>query len=102
MSAAAKTQIIERVIDHSDGFTIAKEQDCEEIIKAIKATGDLRRRITNTQHSQKYIGSVPNLVAVAWAKEWGVRPFSREWLEKTKKRLLSDPNWRSLRAPQKT
>lgn len=100
MSAAAKTRIIEQVIDRHDGFTIAKEQDCEEIIKAIQATGDLRRRLTNTQHSQKYLGSVPSLVAVAWAKEWGVRPFSREWLQKAKKRLLSDPNWRSLRAPQ--
>ena len=100
MNAAARTQIIERVIDRPDGFVIAKQQDCEEILKAIQATGDLRRRLSNTQHSQKYLGSVPNVVAIEWAKEWGGRPFSREWLQKSKKRLLSDPNWRSLRAPQ--
>lgn len=89
----------ERFVDTSTGFHLVKEQDCEQIIKAIKAAPEhmVRRRV-NTQNSQRYIGSVPNVLAIAWAKEWGVRVYSKEWTERVVKRLKHDPNWSLLRA----
>ena len=91
----------EFIVDKQDlsGFHIVKEQDCEQIIKAIKAAPEhmVRKRL-NTQNSQKYLGSVPNILAVAWAREWGVPLYSRQWTERVAKRLRHDPNWRQLRA----
>jgi hypothetical protein len=97
--------IRERIIDgdKSKGeFHIIKTQDCEGIMKAIHAIPDhiMRSRI-NTQYSQRYVGSVPNVVALRWAHEWGVKLYSKEWLEKTRHRLKFDPNWRKLRMDQK-
>lgn len=98
MAAAGK--ITEKVIDTSTGFIIAKEQDCEDMIKAIKAAGETQRRRVNTQAGQKYLGSVPILAAQVWAKEWGVRIYSKEWLERAGKRLRNEPDWMKLRARQ--
>lgn len=92
----------EFIIDKQDrsGFHIVKQQDCEAIIKAIQAAPEhmVRQRL-NTQNSQKYLGSVPNILAIAWAKEWGVRLYSKAWTERVAQRLRNDPNWRQLRAP---
>lgn len=91
----------ELIVDKTDksGFHIVKQQDCEQIIKAIKAAPEhmVRARL-NTQNSQKYLGSVPSVLAVAWAKEWGVKLFSKEWSKLSADRLKNDPNWRQLRA----
>lgn len=91
----------EFIVDKQDlsGFHIVKQQDCERIIKAIKAAPEhmVRKRL-NTQNSQKYLGSVPSVLAVAWAKEWGVKLFSKEWSQLSAQRLKHDPNWRQLRA----
>ena len=95
--------IHERIVDGdaSKGeFHILKTQDCEPMFEAIKALGDNAIRKINTQHGRKYLGSVPNLLAINWAKEWGVRPFSKEWTEKAKHRLKHDPDWNLLRARQ--
>ena len=91
--------VSERLIDTDTGFLLVKEQDCEQIIKAIKAAPEhmVRTRV-NTQNSQKYVGSVPTILAVHWAKEWGVRLYSKEWTMKAHSRITKDPNWRLLRA----
>lgn len=94
-------QIAEQIVDTTDGFAIVKQQDCDKIIQAIQATGDMARRTTNTQHSLRYTGSIPMILAAAWAEEWGVRLLSNEWREKAAQRLLNDPDWRSLRAPKR-
>lgn len=87
----------EFIVDGTDCFHIVKVQNCDAILQAIKETPDHMVRTVNTQHSQKYVGSVPNVVALNWAKEWGVRLYSKEWLQKARHRLKHDPDWRSLR-----
>lgn len=92
--------VLSRYIDTNNrnaevGFALLKQQDVEPIMKAIAEMPDhmVKQRINA---SQKYIGSVPNVMAVAWAKEWGVRLYSREWTEKARKRL-DDPDYAALR-----
>lgn len=88
---------VERIDTLSDGrFRILSQQDCEAVITLMRET-DTRRLRPSTQDATKLIGSVPNLLAVAWAQEWGVKLLSREWIERAQKRLKHDPNWRSLR-----
>lgn len=86
--------------DKKNTFHIVKTQDCEGIIKAIKELPDHNPYTGNTQDAHKYVGTVPNLCAVNWAKEWGVPPYSKEWLKKTVQRLKFDPDWKQLRASQ--
>lgn len=81
----------------SEAFQIVRVQDCEAMLTAIRETSDHMVKAVNTQNSHNYIGSVPNIVALNWAQEWGVKLYSREWLAKTRHRLKHDPDWRSLR-----
>lgn len=90
-------QITEGYFINGDDVSLVKQQDCEPIIKAIHEVPDMVRRVVNTQSSNRYIGSVPNLIAVEWAKEWGVRLYSHEWKQKAAYRLKNDPNWSKLR-----
>lgn len=95
-------QIKERFVDGSDGkLHLVKEQDCEGILRAIKDLPDLVVQKKLRAASNRLIGSVPNILAVAWAKEWGVRLYSREWLEMSMKRVKHDPNWSALRVKYK-
>lgn len=92
--------IRELFVDTNDAkstFHLVKQQECDKILTAIRETPDHAFIRTNTQNSQKYLGSVPNIVALSWAKEWGVRLYSREWLEKVRHRLKHDPDWKYLR-----
>lgn len=91
---------VERIVDGSDGkFHILKTQDCSAVLTAMREIKDVKKALRpSTQDSTKLIGSVPNLLAVSWANEWGVTLFSKEWTEKARKRLKSDPDWRLLRA----
>lgn len=76
-----------------------KQQDCEAVITLMREAADMRRsRRPNTQEHMRLLGSVPNVLALAWANEWGVKLFSKEWLEKTKARLRHDPDWKLLRS----
>lgn len=92
--------VLERYIDTNNrnaevGFALLKQQDVEPIMKAIAEMPDhmMKRRI---DASTKFIGTVPNVMAVAWAKEWGVKLYSREWTERARKRL-DDPDYSGLR-----
>ena len=97
----------ERFVDERGGvggkdtdalFHIVREQDCQGIIDAIKAAPSyMARKKPSTQDSQRWVGSVPNLMAVQWAKEWGVKLYSKEWVALAGKRLKTDPNWKQLR-----
>lgn len=94
------SNVRERIIDTKDDrgtFHIYKQQDCEKMMDAIRDLPSYLREQRKTQEGVKYLGSVPNLLAVAWAKEWGVRLYGREWLQLTKRRLKHDPNWNRLR-----
>lgn len=90
----------ERFVERSDGSLVQiKTQDCDAVIAAMREVSEMQvRRRVNTQDHMKLLGSVPNVLALAWANEWGVAVYSKEWLEKTKNRLRNDPNWRLLRA----
>lgn len=93
----------EFIIDENDAkstFHIVKTQDCAGVLQAIKELPDHMQYSANTQDSHSFVGTVPNLVAVNWAKEWGVRLYSKEWLIKTTHRLKFDPDWKQLRASQ--
>ena len=93
----------EHIIDENDDkntFHIVKTQDCEGVIKAVNEMADHAQHTVNTQSSHNFVGTVPNLVAINWATEWGVRLYSKEWLAKTTHRLKNDPDWSALRAPQ--
>ena len=95
--------VTERIVDTNDvkgTFHIVKNQDCEGIIKVLHELNDHVPVKRSTQVTRRLVGTVPNIVAVQWAKEWGVRLYSREWAEKVHKRLKTDPNWVALRAPQ--
>ena len=95
--------ITERIIDENDAkntFHIVKTQDCEAMLNALKELPDHLRHRVDTQDSQKHVGTVPNIVALNWAREWGVRLYSREWLTKANDRLKNDPDWSALRARQ--
>ncbi len=98
------TTIREHIVDGDKSageFHIVKTQDCEDILKVIKEMPDHNmKQIINTQKGHRYLGSVPNLIAVEWAKEWGVRLYSKEWNEKAARRLKHDPDWNSLRMRQ--
>lgn len=103
MPAVAENQgeVVERLIDRSDGSIVqVKTQDCEAVITLMREYAEMAPRRVNTQDSTKLLGSVPNVIALSWAQEWGVQLFSKEWLAKTKHRLRHDPDWRSLRAGQ--
>lgn len=97
---AAAGQVREYFVDRPNGgFHLVKEQECDAILKAIKEAPDLMvRRRLDTQNSQKYVGSVPNILAIHWAKEWGVKLYSKEWTRLAHQRITKDPNWRLLRA----
>lgn len=93
----------ERIVDgdaSTGEFHIVKTQDCSKILDAMKALPDHMVQKVCTQHSHNYVGTVPNIIAVQWSREWGVKLYSKEWLEKTSQRLKHDPNWKGLRAPQ--
>lgn len=95
-------QIRERFVDGSDGkLHLVKTQDCEAILRTIKEMPDhvVQKKMRNA--SNRLVGSVPNILAVAWAKEWGVKLYSREWIEMSMKRLKNDPNWSALRVKYK-
>ena len=99
----AGTAVREWSVDENDlksTFHLVKTQDCEPIMKAISAIPAEQRAKFNTQRGHKYLGSVPNVVALSWAKEWGVRLYSKEWQAKSVDRLKHDPTWNRLRAPQ--
>lgn len=89
----------ERFVFDSDGkIHHVKTQDCDAVITLMREYGDMAPRRVNTQDSMKLLGSVPNVLALSWAQEWGVKLFSKEWLAKTRHRLRHDPDWRNLRA----
>lgn len=92
----------ERIVDNAvrdHSFSIIRTQDCDEIIKGVKASSDLKTSTRpNTQRSQKYLGSVPNILAVEWAKEWNVTLYSKEWMQLAARRLKYDSRYAKLRA----
>ena len=95
--------IREHFVDENDAkntFHLVKTQDCEAILNTMKELPDHMRYTGNSQHTHRYVGTVPIIIAVQWAREWGVKLYSREWQEKTSSRLKTDPNWKGLRAPQ--
>lgn len=87
----------ETLFEDHEGLIVLRSQECDKILQAVKEAKDYEVRTVNTQRSQRYLGSVPNVVAVSWAQEWGVKLFSAEWSEKASRRLKHDPDWKYLK-----
>lgn len=68
---------------------VKKTQDCEEIIRAI-------RSVERKHKNLRYEGSIPNVIALEWAKECGAPLFSKEWKEYAMRQMKS-PNYKFLR-----
>ena len=79
------------------GFlTIRKTQDVEPIIKAVHDMPDQITAAKYRRQATRYIGSVPAVIGLQWAKEAGVRYLSKEWREVCV-RKLKEPEWSKLK-----
>ncbi len=96
---AQNSPIREREVDDfSEGVThIIKTQDIEPIMKTIHAIPDMARRTANTQVASRLLGSIPTIIALKWAKESGTTIYSREFFAYSRKKLLTDPDFKHLR-----
>lgn len=98
MSKIIHTAANERIVSYGDGtFALAKTQDVEPVIKAVQSMSNTFTRTQRKKSEMHYVGSIPVLVGVQWAKEWGVRLYSKEFMRLAAKRLKTDPNWAKLR-----
>lgn len=91
------TRITTQSVDTDNKLVIKKTQDFEPLLTFVD---DAATNITVQRRRDSAVrltGTIPDLVAVSWAREWGVRLYSREWLEKAHQRVKHDPNWRKLR-----
>jgi len=89
--------IIDKYVANADGgLTILRQQDCEEILKVVHFLPDAMSMKKVAKSPRKLVATVPNIFIVQWAKEAGVRPYSREFHEVLQKKL-KDPEFSRLR-----
>lgn len=75
----------------SDGkLVVIKTQDVEPIINAIHHMPDVMDRRKIAKAARRYLATVPNIIALQWAKESGTRLYSKEWQEVVMKKLKTD------------
>ncbi len=73
--------------DKADGnLIISKTQNVDELLRAINFLEAPRNTYGK---SLKYLGSIPNVLALEWAKECGHPLYSKEWKEYSLKKLRS-------------
>jgi len=85
----ANSPIREHTVDHGEGrFSIVKTQDVEPMLRAIHELPDLAKRRQYAQ-GRRLLGSVPNVIALQWARESGLRLYSTEWMQYARKKLQS-------------
>lgn len=79
---------------------VRRTQDVEQILKAIHEIPDHMSRRSAASSGMKYVGSIPNLIAVHWATESGTRLYSKEWLAYARNKM-DDPTWAKLKVSYK-
>lgn len=90
----------ERIIDGDKSrgeFHIVKSMDVEPMLKALQELPEHIRYKRSTQSGVRHLFSLPPLIAVTWAREWGVSLYSHEFNELARSRVMNDPNWQKLR-----
>lgn len=90
------TKIVEKYLydQHEQVHRVVRTADVQGELDAIAG---LREHIVpNTGPAQgKYLGTVPNIIAVQWAKECGAAIGTKEW-GKYAKTKLADGTWKKL------
>lgn len=92
--------VTEKWIDDPDEvgkFHVLKTQDCEKILKTINELPDYVISEQMRKSAQRLIGTVPNVMAVAWAQEWGCKLYGKEWLDNAAKRVEHDGRYAKLK-----
>jgi hypothetical protein len=82
-----------RVVHDDRKLTIVKTQNVDEALKAIDGLRENTRKNSGPGRG-RHVGSVPVVLALAWAKEWGCAPGSAEWNRLAAARLRSDEFFR--------
>ncbi len=75
-----------------DGFAIHSEMDVEPILEANKARQSMGRAYYAKDPDMWHLASVPNILLLQWAQEYGIPPdkvFSDEFAEITGRKLAS-------------
>lgn len=70
---------------------IMSVQDCEPLVEMNKVRSEKLDRKGNFW----YVGTIPNVIMMRWAKECGHKMYSPEWNEYARKQLMSG-NYRAF------
>lgn len=76
--------------------TIIKTQNVDAILRTIHELPEHMSRRKVAKSGQRLIGTVPNVIALKWAQESGLRLYSKEWMAYARKKL-DDPEWAKLK-----
>jgi hypothetical protein len=89
--ALASAVTTEHVVDTDDETVheVRTQHDIDSIIAYNRHLADNMHRPYYGHDAMRRVGTIPLIVAEQWAKEAGVRPFSREFQEVVKKKLMS-------------
>lgn len=76
----------ERIISDGDTVKVILEQDCQGIIDGVRAYSDVQSKRSK---GNKYLGSVPLVVAEIWAGQCKAPVGTREFIEYAHRQLMS-------------
>jgi endo-alpha-1,4-polygalactosaminidase (GH114 family) len=85
------------IADRDGNLTVVKTQDVEPVLKAIHYVPTAVDKAKYLKSNQWYLGSVPSVIGLEWARQHGVRYLSREWKEIAVKKLRHDPEFSKLK-----
>lgn len=80
-----------------DAVVVKETMDAEPLFEYTKGVAHDNPRSVRAKKPGRMVGSIPFILGAQWAKEWGVKLYSKEWLEKAQKRIETDPNFKKLR-----
>lgn len=72
--------------DFNGGFRIHTEQECDDTLTAVREAADLIPRKTKGDGAT-FVGSIPVVQALIFAKECGSAVGTREWAEYARKKM---------------
>jgi len=108
-----KAQKAQHIAEFGKAFDAAIKTEtiagADDVVHEVRVQDELDRILAYNRHladnltkpyygheAVRRVGTIPMVVAEQWAKEAGVRPFSREFQEVVKKKLMSS-DFQSLR-----
>lgn len=82
----------------ADGSVVFKySQSIEPIFDGVKAMSDLLPASHSGPAGSKYVGSIDDLTARNWAREWGVKMYTKEFNQLAAERIKSDSDYSKFR-----